>query len=292
MHKHKSSHRSSLVFTNLIFRNLILLNLIFRNLISRNLTLTSLAFALFIPSYYLNSQSVLANSQNQQSSRQDSTANPDSDSPYPYQQKSNSPSRNNQKNKPRNNPRNNQNRKLTLQSVLKKLFGRETQRPISRGQYCLLASSEKYTIYHTRPVFVWAVNLQKIAIAHENSDTPFWDTNIGNRQKFAFYGGKENLQPGKSYELQGFNNNRPEIIVQFKVMNSQERQGITNELNALEQKVKTEGADKLTVAIARVNYFIDKGLWSDAIQELYSVENPPAELSNKLKDLPEKLCAN
>lgn len=233
--------------------------------------LTISASIFLISSYYTNSESVLANNSNQKPSQKYSPPK----RPHPRQ---------------RNNPRN-RNQKPTWQSIISKIFGRKTQQPIGRGGYCFLASPENYTIYNTRPVFVWTGNLQKIAVANSGSDISFWDTNIENQHKFVSYTGQENLQPGKSYELQGFNNNRIAMLVEFQIMNSQQRQVITDELNALEQKLKTEGADKQTIAMARTDYFIGKEMFSDALQEIYSVENPSAELSNLLINLPEKLCA-
>lgn len=186
----------------------------------------------------------------------------------------------------------NRHRQTTWRFVFAELFNRERVRPISRGEHCLIASPGNYVFYNTRPIFVWKGQLDKIAITDSNSDRHFWSKEIQDRNNFATYTGKENLQPGKTYELQGFVNGQPMLITEFKILTVIQRQVLSNELQDLEKKLRQEGADKQAIALERANYFIEKQLWPDALQEAYSLENPPAELSEILQNVPERLCRN
>jgi hypothetical protein len=54
--------------------------------------------------------------------------------------------------------------------------------------------------------------------------------------------------------------------------------------------IKAKKANSEAIALAKANYFIQNQLWSDALQQAYSVENPSRELAQILKDIPDKLC--
>ena len=69
-----------------------------------------------------------------------------------------------------------------------------------------------------------------------------------------------------------------------------QRNRVTAELRLLERLRKNQGADREKIAFIKANYFAQKGLWSDALQQAYSVPNPSPKLSQVLKDLPNQLC--
>jgi hypothetical protein len=61
-------------------------------------------------------------------------------------------------------------------------------------------------------------------------------------------------------------------------MESQKRDRIAKELTALEEQLKKQRASAETIALHKANYFADRGLWPDALRELYLVPKPSAEL--------------
>ncbi|MEB3215789.1 MAG: DUF928 domain-containing protein, partial [Nostocales cyanobacterium 94392] len=58
----------------------------------------------------------------------------------------------------------------------------------------------------------------------------------------------------------------------------------------LEILQKSKGANAEKIAFTKAEYFTQKGLWSDALQQAYSVPNPSRELSQIIKDIPNQLC--
>jgi hypothetical protein len=63
-------------------------------------------------------------------------------------------------------------------------------------------------------------------------------------------------------------------------MEPEKRDRISVELTQLEERLK--GASAETIALEKANYFAKEGLWSDALQELYSVPKPSAELRDAI----------
>jgi Domain of Unknown Function (DUF928) len=188
---------------------------------------------------------------------------------------------------------NSKKQQLSWQRVLGSIFRRNIQRPTSRpvknGDLCFIAPANQKPIYSNRPLFLWKGNFKKIAVANLNNDNPFWETNISAQKSFVIYTAKDELQPGKTYEWHGYLES-PVLLARFQVMDAQQRQVVSDELKALEKQLQAKNANKQTIALERAKYFADKELWSDALQEAYSVSNPSAELSQILRDLPNQLC--
>ncbi|MCA1992422.1 MAG: hypothetical protein LDL41_10350 [Coleofasciculus sp. S288] len=66
--------------------------------------------------------------------------------------------------------------------------------------------------------------------------------------------------------------------IPFKVMDAEKRLSIQAELEALERQNSTMISDKLI--LQKAHYFAEQGLWSDVIQEIFSVKTPSSELSD------------
>jgi hypothetical protein len=78
----------------------------------------------------------------------------------------------------------------------------------------------------------------------------------------------------------------------FKVMEPQQRQRISNDLQKLEQQEKSKGATSEGIAFAKAEYFLkqEPPLWSDALQQAYSVEKPSPELVKMREDIVKDWC--
>ncbi|BAY81489.1 hypothetical protein NIES267_09660 [Calothrix parasitica NIES-267] len=73
-------------------------------------------------------------------------------------------------------------------------------------------------------------------------------------------------------------------------MEAPQRNRIGAELRLLEILHNNQGADVEKIAQRKAEYFADKGLWMDALQQAYSVPNPSAELSQRIEDIPNEMC--
>ena len=71
-------------------------------------------------------------------------------------------------------------------------------------------------------------------------------------------------------------------------MSAPQRNRIGAELRLIEKLHKDKSPEK--IALTKAKYFAEKGLWSDALQQAYSVPNPSPELSQMIEDIPNELC--
>ncbi len=137
-------------------------------------------------------------------------------------------------------------------------------------------------IYSDRPLFIWQGKLKKVKINLYNSpfslDTEqeiIWSKSINDEfQNIPYknipYTGKP-LQPGKIYEWEivtDYQSGRP---ISFKIMDAQERDIISKELAQLETELTTLDATKEEIILTKAKYFAEKGLWLDALQQLFSL---------------------
>ena len=187
---------------------------------------------------------------------------------------------------------------LTSWESVKKIFRRRRRRPISRpiAQICLIApepTQEKPStlVYNTKPFFLWKGNISKIAVGIPNKE--YLKTQIVTGNQSVNYTGQA-LEPGKTYRLSIFlselDNASPTMFIPFKIMEAPKRNRIGAELKLLEILQQHKGADAEKIAQRKAEYFAEKGLWSDALQQAFSIPNPSPELSQIIEDLPNQLC--
>ncbi|MDY6900310.1 MAG: DUF928 domain-containing protein [Cyanobacteriota bacterium] len=196
---------------------------------------------------------------------------------------------------------------LTLQPVyaqtisLKLAFRKDPEPPIkpvkgtSRGPFCLIspdAPGKTRIIWNTKPFFLWKGDIKKLAVVAPGSKE-YLKTQIVTGNQNVNYTGQA-LEPGKTYRLSIFlselDNTSPTMFVPFKIMEAPKRNRIGAELRLLEILHKNQGADVEKIAQRKAEYFADKGLWMDALQQAYSVPNPSPELSQRMEDIPNELC--
>jgi hypothetical protein len=146
------------------------------------------------------------------------------------------------------------------------------------------APSVTRTIWSDRPVFIWQGKVTEIKVM-TNRNTDIWHQQLNQNQQNITYTGKP-LTPGENYEWR-VNNNQ---FVSFKIMEQQERDRITLDLRNIENRLKSNGANIEAIAYAKANYFADKNLWSDVLQQIYSVPKPSPELKQLRRDITQNLC--
>ena len=165
----------------------------------------------------------------------------------------------------------------------------------SRGPFCFIspdAPGKTRIIWNSKPFFLWKGDIKKIAVRIPGSQEYLTTQIVTGKQSINYTG--ETLEPGKTYRLFIFlselESASPTKFIPFKIMEAPQQNRIGGELKLLERLEKNQGANAEKIAERKAQYFADKGLWMDVLQEAYSVSNPSPKLSQILKDIPNELC--
>ena len=150
------------------------------------------------------------------------------------------------------------------------------------------APSDTRIIWSDRPLFAWQGKVKIIKVTDLNNNTVIFSKNVENTQQFTYTG--EPLQPGQTYKLDIFLGESPAAFMEFQIMESEERDRITAELKKLKSRLQAKKSHPEAIAFAKANYFTKLGLWSDVLQQAYSVQKPSPELDRMLKEIPKQLC--
>ncbi|WP_146006210.1 DUF928 domain-containing protein [Fischerella thermalis] len=154
------------------------------------------------------------------------------------------------------------------------------------------APKETRIVWSDRPLFIWQGNVKEIALLQQGNEQELWRQNVLNTKHTTYTGTP--LQPGQTYKWLVYPNTsspRSPTFVSFQVMEAPKRNQITNELTKLEAQLKAKGAAEETIAEEKAKFFADKELWSDFMQQVYSVKNPSPELLKLIEDIPKQLCS-
>ncbi|MTJ55495.1 hypothetical protein FJR38_23865 [Anabaena sp. UHCC 0253] len=139
-------------------------------------------------------------------------------------------------------------------------------------------------VWSDRPLFLWQGYVSTIAVRHQGSNINSWIHPASHTQNITYTG--EPLQPGQVYQWV-VNGGQ---FIPFQVMEKQERDRISSELQNIEKQLQSTGANTEAIALAKANYFAEKNLWSDVLQQVYSVPEPSAELTTFRQDIVHNLC--
>ncbi|MEC4812622.1 MAG: hypothetical protein SAK29_05015 [Scytonema sp. PMC 1069.18] len=167
--------------------------------------------------------------------------------------------------------------------------GKGAPRPTVNG-VCIVAPDRDETIWSDRPFIIWQGNLKKIGLSQGIPDASATE-NIQMGQLYATYTGKP-LLPAQQYNWSVAVENSWTGNIAFKIMEPQQRQRISNDLQKLEQQEKAKGVTAEGIAFAKAKYFLkqEPPLWSDALQQAYSVEKPSPELAKMREEIVKDLC--
>ncbi|WP_414529439.1 hypothetical protein [Nodularia chucula] len=139
-------------------------------------------------------------------------------------------------------------------------------------------------VWSDRPLFIWQGYASTITVRHPGSNIDLWIQPAANTQNITYTG--EPLQPGQVYKW--VVNGRQ--FVPFQVMDKEERDRISSELQNIEKQLQSTGANTEVIALTKANYFAENNLWSDVLQQVYSVPEPSDELLAFREDILQKLC--
>lgn len=183
----------------------------------------------------------------------------------------------------------------------------ESQAGGSRGSediICSLAPLAQEThrnlqgeVWNHRPIFVWTGNVERIELYSEQSGNLIWKQTVTPEKNQISYTG-EPLKSGETYKLYLYDIPNPEpsypptVALDFKVVESDQHEQITQALNQLDTQLQQKQATREAISLARAQYFAEQQLWSDAIMESALVESPSSGLTELLKTkIPEHLCS-
>ncbi len=192
-------------------------------------------------------------------------------------------------------------RSSILEAIWKLLRAKREREPAlsSRSYLCEIAPGllgEINVIYSDRPLFLWQGTVPSLEIylytpfSLEKEQEVLWSQNVRNESQKVLYTG-EVLQPGQIYDWEivvDAQSNRRRIS--FQVMSAEKRDRISGELEQLETELTISGATAEEITLARANYFAQHDLWSDALQEIFSLENYSTALSGNAQEILEYLC--
>ncbi len=189
------------------------------------------------------------------------------------------------------------------QRLLQQLWGGE---PIDRGRggfgggrpvngSCLI-SPDASPIWHNRPLFVWQGDSTTIGVRLPGSESVLWrqtaTPGATSNLRILQYDGPT-LQPGQTYDWLFFvdrSSRKPAFWPSFQVMSARDRLAITADLRRLEATLQRQNATPEAIAFQRSQYFIQRRLWADAIQEIYAVKNPSPDLQQLTQEIEKKVC--
>lgn len=150
------------------------------------------------------------------------------------------------------------------------------------------------TVWNSRPQLVWLGNFRAVGVRLEGTETLLWRSvaPAGNRLHRLEYGGTP-LEPGKTYEWVFFfngNSTSPMQRVPFQIVDANQQTAINTDLAKLDAESQTQKYSVETMALHRANFFAQRQLKADALQEVFSVKNPSAQLQQVAQDIEAEIC--
>lgn len=183
--------------------------------------------------------------------------------------------------------------KPSVVEQLARIF-RPTPRPSrSRGGGCLVTPGEP--LWSDIPLFVWEFNVGKIEVRTANDRRSVWSQALTPNNQSAIYQG-EPLQPGQTYEVILYDVKGERVIrnadfyPRFTLIEEAKRQQIQAGLTQIEKQLRSKKASVEAIALEKAIYFSEQALWSDALQVIYLVPNPSAELRQFVQQATQDAC--
>lgn len=141
-------------------------------------------------------------------------------------------------------------------------------------------------VWGTQPVFLWKGAIKGIEVRDARSKNKLmWSQQVEPTTRSIVYQG-EDLEPGKAYIWrETLADEELPSRQSFRIMKAEERDSISTELKQLESNLKAKGKKPEEIVLARIDYFVEKQLWSDVLREIYSVENPSPELKELITQI-------
>lgn len=190
---------------------------------------------------------------------------------------------------------------LSWRTIHQDLLNRQDDPPLGSRPVKLCLITPEYhrnsvTLWQNRPLFVWQGKIGGIGIRPANNEQIIWRQPIAMSEKsvnrVAYTG--DPLEPGQTYHWLIFDqadDSQPIRFIPFTILAGKQRDRIRVRLIILAAQLREKGATAEEMALERANYFNKQELWSDALQEVYRVDNPSTELETMIAELSTQLCS-
>jgi hypothetical protein len=147
-------------------------------------------------------------------------------------------------------------------------------------------------VFDKNPTFVWEGEAQRVMLRKENEDRDLGSKNVSVEDRIVLWKdlkAEEGLELGKVYHLVFYNGDYDSEPYPFMLVGGDRRQEIEAQLQILEKEIADMSVEE--AALQRVGFFIERGLFVDAVALLYYPGNYDDELREEvLETLGEKLC--
>ncbi|CAD5952142.1 hypothetical protein PCC9214_02624 [Planktothrix tepida] len=150
-------------------------------------------------------------------------------------------------------------------------------------------------IWSDKPTFIWRGDIKYVELHSDDNETLIWSQNISDSKQSISYTG-EPLQPGETYQLSLYDISNPDISdfprdsLTFKVIETHQHQKIQQDLEQLETQLHQQKATAEAITLARIQYFVEHQLWSDALMESSSLQIQDPSLDELLKTKVSRSC--
>jgi hypothetical protein len=178
----------------------------------------------------------------------------------------------------------------------------DTKKPLgSKSVNCFISPGilEKvYITWNKQPVFIWQGGSTKSEIrlySPYDQEEAIWITTIEQKssdQNFQYisYTGQP-LELDKIYDWEIYDSKDGTTDRRtFKLMGIDDYNRIKEELKNLEAQLKLQQLTEEQIVLEKVAYFTEKGLFSDALTTMYSIENPSPQFIDNRQNLLNSLC--
>ncbi|MFB2839548.1 DUF928 domain-containing protein [Floridanema evergladense] len=146
--------------------------------------------------------------------------------------------------------------------------------------------------FSDRPLFLWkGGNIERIELRRPGGEEILWEQIVPSGESKVIYEATP-LEIGQTYQWSLFNSANDYVTFIFRIMGETERREVASQLAEIEKLLKQQNATPEQIAVAKAEYFAEKRLWSDALREIYSVENPSPALTKTAQAINNQLCRN
>ncbi len=168
-----------------------------------------------------------------------------------------------------------------------------------RGENCLLNfdRATPQVVWHRRPMLIWRGDAGAIGLQTAQDAPAFWRQSSppldGTGVQKLHYTGQP-LELGQSYQWAFFfapTSPHEQSWLPFMMVSGDRYQQVAQDLQQLTASLKRQQASAEQVIWQRADYFARQQLWADALQELYSVPQPSAELQRLRQQMRTAACA-
>lgn len=177
-----------------------------------------------------------------------------------------------------------------VDSMMNMFRGRQPRREGIRrsGELCPMSPGLVGTdqVWNDQPLFMWQGTVNQIVLKDFESGEELWNQPVDSAAQQITYTGSA-LPPGLyQWELSNAAGSSSSFI--FEIIGGDQRQQIASSLQELESQISNKTSEEK--ALATADYFMQQGLWSDAFQVLYSINNPSTEVKQAAQEIAAYVC--